>query len=75
MLIAKLACLYEGVTEATASVARGGIKPKASYGPKAAHNALPDVRAVEIFAAGSSLTPETLGVCTGVGGSRGSRIR
>ena len=65
VLIATLSCLYEGATEATASAARGVIKPKPSYGRKAAHNAVSDVRAVEILAAGAPLGPETLGLCTG----------
>jgi len=57
--------LYEGATEATASAARGVIKPKLRYGPRAAHNAVSDVRAVEMLAAGAPLGPETLGLCTG----------
>lgn len=65
VLIATLSCLYEGGTEATASAARGVIKPKPRYGPKAAHNAVSDVRAVEMLAAGAPLGPETLGLCTG----------
>lgn len=65
VLIASLSCLYEGATEATASAARGVIKPTPRYGPRAAHNALSDVRAVEMLAAGAPLGPETLGLCTG----------
>ncbi len=65
VLIATLSCLYEGATEATASAARGVIKPKPRYGPRAAHNAVSDVRAVEMLAAGAPLGPETLGLCTG----------
>ncbi len=65
VLIATLSCLYEGATEATASAARGVIKPKPRYEPCAAHNAVSDVRAVEMLAAGASLGPETLGLCTG----------
>ena len=65
VLIATLPCLYEDATEATSSAARGVIKPKPRYGPKAAHNAVSDVRAVEMLAAGAPLGPETLGLCTG----------
>ncbi len=64
VLIASLSCLYEGATEATASAARGVIKPQPRYGPMAAHNAVSDVRAVEMLAAGAPLRPETLGLCT-----------
>ncbi|CAN7171814.1 hypothetical protein LJR168_000261 [Pseudoxanthomonas sp. LjRoot168] len=65
VLIATLSCLYEGANEATASAARGVIKPKLKYDAKAAHNAVSDVRAVEMLAAGVPLGPETLGLCTG----------
>ncbi|WP_045756892.1 hypothetical protein [Xanthomonas albilineans] len=65
VLIATLSCLYEGATEAAASPARGVIKPKPKYGPMAAHNALSDVRAVEMLAASALLRPGTLGLCTG----------
>lgn len=64
VLIATLSCLYEGAAEATASAARGVIKPKPRYFPSAAHNAVSDVRALEMLAAGAPLGPETLGLCT-----------
>ncbi|WP_307753679.1 hypothetical protein [Xanthomonas albilineans] len=64
VIIATLSCLYEGATKATASAARGVIKPKPRYGPVAAHNAVSDVRAVEMLAGGAPLMPETLGLCT-----------
>lgn len=65
VLIATLSCLYEGSTKETASAARGVIKPKPRYDHKAAHNAVSDVRAMEMLAAGAPLGPETLGLCTG----------
>ncbi|MHC9083896.1 hypothetical protein ACYX7E_02535 [Luteimonas sp. RIT-PG2_3] len=64
VLIATLSCLYEGATNETASAARGVIKPTPRYGHKAAHNAVSDVRAVEILAAGAPLGQEALGLCT-----------
>lgn len=64
VLIAALSCLYEGATEKTASAARGVIKPKSRYGPEAAHNAVSDVRALEMLAVGAPLGLETLGLCT-----------
>lgn len=65
VLIATLSCLYEGATKSTASAARGVIKPKSRYSPTAAHNAVSDVRAIEMLAAGAPLGQEILGLCTG----------
>ena len=65
VLIATLSCLYEDPTEQTGSAARGVIKPKLRYSPKAAHNAVSDVRALEMLAAGAPLGREALGLCTG----------
>lgn len=64
VLVATLSCLYEGATKETASAARGVIKPKPRYGPEQAHNAVSDIRALEILAAGEPLGHETLGLCT-----------
>lgn len=63
-LLAALSCLYEGNRSGTWVAAKRVIKPKARYTPQQAHNALSDIRALELLAAGSALGGPTLSLCT-----------
>ncbi|WP_374012991.1 hypothetical protein [Pseudoxanthomonas koreensis] len=63
-LIAVLSCLCEGGGKAARVTARRVIKPTASYSEEDAHNALSDIRALEMLAAGYALGGPALGLCT-----------
>jgi hypothetical protein len=63
-LVAALSCLYEGNSNETRVAAKRVIKPRARYTAQHAHNALSDIRALELLGAGSALGGPTLSLCT-----------
>jgi hypothetical protein len=63
-LVAALSCLYEGNSSETWVAAKRVIKPKARYTRQHAHNALSDIRALELLGAGYALGGPTLSLCT-----------
>lgn len=63
-LLAALSCLYEGNSSETQVAAKRVIKPRVRYTPQHAHNALSDIRALELLGAGSALDGPTISLCT-----------
>lgn len=64
VVIAALSCLYESKDGATPSVGRAVIKPVKSFGSKEAHNAISDLRALELLAGASALELGRVALCT-----------
>lgn len=60
---AALSCLYEGANDKTQVAAKRIIKPKRVYESKHAHNALADLRGLEMLAAGFPLGQDDLSLC------------
>ncbi len=63
-LIAAFSCLYESRRGDEPSIGRSILKPSKKYGVKHAHNALSDLRALQLLASGNGLNMEELAFCT-----------
>lgn len=63
-VIAVLACLYEAKDGNTPSIARRVLKPKETYDSAKAHNAISDLRSLEMLASGSVLGLGPVALCT-----------
>jgi hypothetical protein len=59
-----LACLYENADGSGFLAARRIIKPSTTYSAENAHNAIADLRALEIFILSHGLDREPLALCT-----------
>jgi hypothetical protein len=64
IVIAALSCLYESKDGATPSVGRAILKPVRTFGLKEAHNAISDLRALELLVGGSALERGKVALCT-----------
>lgn len=64
VVLACLACLYEDKDGATSSSARQVLKPKQSYGAAQAHNAVSDLRSLELLASTSATGQGPVALCT-----------
>ncbi|HEY2345636.1 MAG TPA: hypothetical protein VGH80_07110 [Xanthomonadaceae bacterium] len=59
-----LSCLYEPQDGSPPRIGRGVLKPRATYTDADAHNALSDIRSLELLAAFNGLGLGTAGFCT-----------
>jgi hypothetical protein len=64
VVIAVLSCLYESKDGSVPSGGRAIIKPKRTFGPNEAHNAISDIRSLELLAAASGLGLGSVALCT-----------
>lgn len=64
VVLACLACLYEAKDGATPSSARAVLKPKQIYDATQAHNAVSDLRSLELLVSTSAIGRETVALCT-----------
>lgn len=64
-VVAALSCLYESQTGGEPSIGRRILKPSQNYRSRQAHNALSDLRALGLLAAGNGLGLGDLAYCTG----------
>jgi hypothetical protein len=64
VILTCLACLYERRDGSGLLAARRIIKPSRTYSEQDAHNALSDLRALELFASGLGLERESFALCT-----------
>jgi len=62
LVIAALSCLYEDGTKPL--IGRKIIKPTKKFSPKAAHNAIADIRALELLISGNALAGPSTALCT-----------
>lgn len=63
-LIASLSCLYEVKDGKIPSSARQVLKPTKNYDATQAHNAISDLRSLELLASTSALAPGPVALCT-----------
>lgn len=64
VVLACLACLYEAKDGARPSSARRVLKPKKTYSAAQAHNAISDLRSLELLASTSAMGQAPVALCT-----------
>lgn len=64
VVLSALSCLYERQDGSEPMIGRGVLKPRSDYSSKDAHNAISDLRSLEMLAMAAGIDGPSIGYCT-----------